>query len=160
MRHLIIFLSLLFSAGAAFAQEWRATYAPDEGSRVDYLPKKGGFKQRADGTSYRFEFIVPATGNTATMRLIPTGKNTHPSEDYAAFIAHRSEDMVVLILVLTADPRPDKFEVYTLYPQAGVGFSTTTSAYIGNLRMKYLSAIDPEIPTASAIIIPLRQVGK
>jgi hypothetical protein len=150
----------LFSAGTAFAQEWRATYAPEKGSRVDYLPKKSGFRQGADSFSYRFEFIVPATGKTATMRLIPTGKNTHSSEDYAAFIAHRSEDMVVLLLVLTAAPKPDKFEVYTLYPQAGIGFSTTTSAYIGNPIMKNLSASNPEIPIASASILPLRQIGK
>jgi hypothetical protein len=94
------------------------------------------------------------------MRLIPTGKNTAPSEDYPALIVQRSEDMIVLLLVHTTNPRPDKFEVYTLYPQADVGFSSITSAYIGNPVMKALSATNPEIPIASASIFPLRRIDK
>ena len=161
MRYIaVVILSLLFSSSVVFAQEWRATFVPDKGGRVDYLPKRGGFKQNADNTSYRFEFIVPATGDTATMRLIPTGKDTAPSEDYPAFIIQRSEDMIVLFLVHTSNPRPDKFEVYTLYPQAGVGFGNITSAYIGNPLMKALSATNPDIPIASASIFPMRQINK
>lgn len=161
MRYIaVVIISLFFGSSVAFALEWRATFVPDKGSRVDYLPKKGGFKQNADNTSYQFEFIVPATGDTATMRLIPTGKNTVPSEDYPAFIVQRSEDMIVLLLVHTSNPRPDKFEIYTLYPQAGVGFSSITSAYIGNPLMKALSATNPDIPIASASIFPLRRIYK
>jgi hypothetical protein len=161
MRHIAaLILSLLVASGVAFAQEWRGVFVPDKGNRTDYLPKKGGFKQNADTTSYRFEFIVPAMGNTATMRLIPTKKSMGDSEDYPAVIVKRSEDMIVLVLVHTADPPPDKFEVYTLYPQAGVGFSTITSAYIGNPLMKALAATDPEIPVASASIFPLRRIDK
>lgn len=159
-RITVIVVSLLLGYNVAFAQEWKAVFVPDQGSRIDYLPKKGGFKQNADSTSYRFEFIVPHSGDAATIRLIPTGKGQVPPEEYPAVITHRSEDMFVLVLVLTAKPLPDKFEVYTLYPKSGVGFSTTTSAYMGNIAMKALSATNPEIPMASASIFPLRQIDR
>lgn len=61
--------------------------------------------------------------------------------------------MLVLIVALA-----DKYEVYTLYSRAGPGFVTTTRAYLGKLRMKELSLVKPEIPTASAPIFPLRQI--
>lgn len=158
MRALTAVLSsLLLCTGTAFAQGWSATFVPEKGNRIDYIEKKGGFKHSVDDTSYRFEFIVPEAGDTARMRLIPTEKNTDPSEDYRAFIAHRSGDMIILIVALANNP--DKFEVYTLYPRAGVGFITTTSAYLGNSLIKELSLVKPEIPTASASIFPLRQIS-
>jgi len=161
MRHTTVaILALLLSPGLACAQEWKATFVPDKGSRIDYLPKKGGFNGSADSTPYRFEFIVPITGDAAKIRLVPTGENTGPSQDYPAVVVHRGEDMITLVLVYTGTPQPDKFEVYTLYRRAGVGFSSIVSAYIGDRNMKALSATNPDIPVASASIIPLRQIGK
>ncbi len=87
----------------------------------------------------RYEFVVPIAGDTAKI--------------------HRGEDMITLVLIYR-NPQPDKVEVYTLYPQAGVGFSSIVSAYIGNRNMKALSATNPNIPVASAYMIPLRQIGR
>lgn len=157
----ITILSFLFVSCTAFAQEWSATFAPDAGNRIDYFPKKGGFKQTTDNLSYIFSFVVPAKGDTASIRLIPTGGRTQePVEDYSAVVVHRSEDMLVLLLVYPANPQPDRFTVYTLYPKTGIGFSSATSAYIGVAAMKALSATKPDIPVATASMFSLRQISK
>lgn len=156
----IVAFSMLLGSSVGHAQEWRATFTAERGSRIDYLPKAGGFKQNTDNMSYRYEFVVPASGDIASLRLIPTASNTLPTESYSAFILGRSEEMIVLLLVHAANPRPDKFEVHTLYPKSGAGFSTTTSAYLGNPVMKGLSATDPEIPVATSSIFPLRQIDR
>jgi len=151
---------LLLSAEIALAQEWRAAFVPEKGSRIDFLPNKGGFQRSVDTTSYRFEFVVPVAGDAATVRLVYTGGGAEEVDDYPAVIVHRGEDMISLLVLHTASPQPDKFEVYTLYPRTGVGFSSIVSAYLGSRAMKALAPTDPAIPAASAAIMPLRQVGR
>jgi hypothetical protein len=159
-RIAIAAVALFLVAESACAQEWRAAFVPEKGSRIDFLPRKGGFQRSVDTTAYRLEFVVPLTGDSATVRLIYTGGATEEADDYPAVIVHRGEDMITLILLHTANPPPDKFEIYTLHPRAGVGFSSIVSAYVGNRSMRALAATDPSIPAASASIIPLRQLGR
>jgi hypothetical protein len=160
MGHAIwLLICLLVSCGVASAQDWVGVFVPEGGTRLDYFPKKGGFKQSSDGTSYKFEFIIPESGDIAKIRLIPIGKRTDPSADYSAVIAHRSDDMIVLVMVHGGTTPLDKFEVYTLYPQTGIAFNSITSAYIGSPAVKAASATNPNVPAASASVFPLRRIN-
>ena len=153
-------LLALFSL-PAMAESWRAVFVTEDGSRIDFLSNKRSFVSSKDASSaYRFEFAIPAEGNRASIRLLPVGANTSPSEDYEAVVIMRGADMLVLLMVNDASPRGDKFESYTLYPKLGVGFLTTTSSFLGNPLMKELAAIKPDIPAGSGMVFPLRRIDR
>ena len=102
----------------ALGQSLRAVFATEQGTRTDFFDNTRAFVSRKDASdAYRFEFTVPAEGNLATVRLLPVGTNTNPSEDYDALVIARGPDMVVLVMLHEGMRRGDKFESYTLYPK-------------------------------------------
>jgi hypothetical protein len=156
-----VFLCLSLTSLPAVGESWRAVFVTEDGTRIDFLSNKRTFISRKDASSaYRFEFTVPDDGNRATIRLLPVGANTGPSEDYEAVIIIRGPDMVVLLMLHDGTRRGDKFESYTLYPKLGVGFLATTSSFLGNPIMKELAAIKPEIPAGSGMVFPLRRIDQ
>ena len=156
-----VFLALGVVSLPAIGDSWRAVFVTEDGSRIDFLRSKQAFVSTKDASSaYRFEFAVPAEGNRASIRLLPVGTNTAPSEDYDAVIIMRGPDMVVLLMVNDGSRRGDKFESYTLYPKLGVGFLTTTSSFLGNPLMKELAAIKADIPAGSGMVFPLRRIDR
>ncbi|HWL63293.1 MAG TPA: hypothetical protein VNQ32_10865 [Steroidobacteraceae bacterium] len=143
------------------AEPWKAVFVTDEGVRLDYSEKTKALTPNSDQASrYRFEFNVPAEGNTATIRLLPVGENTDASEDYDALILARGTDMLVLLMVNAGLQRGDRFETYTLYPKLGVGFLTETSSYLGNATLRQSTPSGTDIPAASAKAFPLRRIDK
>lgn len=153
-------LLLLSLSVPSEAQTWNGVFVAVQGTRVDYFPDKRGFQSQEDEISHwRFEFRIPAEGSQAQVRLIPSTPDNNPIEDYEAFVISRNDDMITLALRYTINPKPEKTEVYTLYPKLGIGFLTDTSAFLGNYRMKELAAGNPKIPHASAKVIPLRMIS-
>ena len=160
IRTAIIFIGLVLTSISGYAAEsWKAVFVTEDGSRIDYFKGKLSFISSSDkATAYRFEFVVPPGETTATIRLLPVGENTNPSEDYKAIIISRSEDMVVLIMVNEGLSRGDKFEGYSLFPKIGVGYIIETNSYYGRPEMKTRANSNPNIPAASAKAFPLRRI--
>jgi hypothetical protein len=153
----ILVLALL--SFPALGQSWHAVFGTEQGTRIDFFDNMRSFVSRKDASdAYRFEFTVPAEGNLATIRLLPVGANTTPSEDYDALVIARGPDMVVLLMLDKGMRRGDKFESYTLYPKLGIGFLTTTSSFLGNPVMKERAAVKPDIPSGSGMVYPLRRI--
>ena len=146
---------------SAHAQAWRGVFVGVPGERTDYYPDNRGFKQHPDALSaWRFEFRVPSEGRIAKIRLIPHGTMNEPTEDYDAVIPQRSSDIIVMMMMHTAQPTPSKTEIYTVYPRLGVGYLTETSSFLGSDVMKEMASVNPDIPHASAKVIPLRRVDR
>ena len=94
-----------------------------------FTPDQAHSSQRGQGEGCLVDFSgVPAEGQRATIRLLPVGDNTSPSEDYDAFVLARSADMVTLVMVTGGLTRGEEVEMYTLYPKLGVGFHPIQSA--------------------------------
>jgi hypothetical protein len=159
---LVTLITILAAGSTALAQEaWRAVFITEPGSRIDFMASANEFVESEDqASSYRFEFNVPSEGSTATIRLLPVGENTSPSEDYGAIVLARSDDMVVLLMGTAGLTRGDKFETYTLYPKLGIGFLTETSSFLGVVAMKAAATTNPRIPAATAKAFPLRRIDK
>ena len=154
-------LLLLCLSVPSEAQTWSGVFAAVQGTRVDYFPDERGFQSQEDEVSHwRFEFRIPAKGSNAHVRLIPSTQENKPIEDYEAFVISRNEDMIALTLRYSISPKPEKIEVYTLYPKLGIGFLTVTSAFLGNYLFKALATGDPNIPHASAKVIPLKRIDQ
>ena len=154
-------LLLLSLSVPSEAQTWSGVFVAAQGTRVDYFPDKRGFQSQEDEVSHwRFEFRIPAEGSKARIRLIPQIQENEPIEDYEALVISRNEDMITLALRYSINPKPEKTEIYTLYPKLGIGFLTDTSAFLGNYFMKELAARDTKIPHASAKVIPLRRIDQ
>lgn len=158
----VLMLLLLSLSVPSEAQTWNGVFVAVQGTRVDYFPDKRGFQSQEDAVSHwRFEFRIPAEGSKAQVRLIPEKNENKPSEDYEAVVISRNDDMIALALRYSINPKPEKTEIYTLYPKLGIGFLTDTSAFLGNWLMKDLATFgDPNIPHASAKIIPLRRIDQ
>jgi len=143
------------------AQAWTGTFVGVSGERTDYFPDSRGFQTQADAVSaWRFQFRVPSEGRIAKIRLIPHGAKNEPSEDYDGVILHRSGDIIVMMMMHTAEPMPSKAEIYTVYPRLGIGYLTETSAFLGNELMREIAPNNPKIPHASAKVIPLRRIDR
>lgn len=134
--------------------EWKATFVPEKGNRIDYIPKDDGFKVDNDGLSSKFEFTVHEDGISATIRM--SGGNIKKPETYEAAVLQYGMDMLVIASRYGAIQNIDKTEIYTLYPKMGIGFLNITSAYAGDFVIKAAARSNKSIPAASSITFPLR----
>ena len=142
-----------FSARADFAVNCKAI----GGTRIDYEKESEQFEQIDDTMSlYDVKITLNPNKRNAKITLQPTSKGKASGldpEDYDAEIVQISNSMFVVRPQLFAKPPPERVELYSIYPDLGVGFLSSVDAFMGNVKLKDLSNSNPKIPEASAKIV-------
>lgn len=136
MKTLLLLLVLLPSAVCA---EWSPVYTPLKGHRQTYDPKTEQFSSTEQTFSTRWEFTIPDTGNAAQIISVPTAYlDMVKTEIYNGVIWHRDENLIVINMLLFAEPKPSKQMIFTLYPRERAGFVTMLQApYASNIVSSY-----------------------
>ena len=156
----LLFVSIGMLSTIAFSQELRFEFVSGKGIRYDYFLSNDRFNLQEDNLLYKFIFIIPTTGNKAKIQLFYLRSSSTEPDDYSAIILHRSDDMITMMLQYSPEYNLDKIELYTIFPKLGIGFTSKLSSYLGLPKMKYASKFVPQIPQASASVIPIRQLKK
>ena len=162
MRKLITFftcsplflLAILGSFGlsVAEAKEWSGIFSGGKGTRLDFTPQDGGLKTTDESSTYLYRFDIPAEGTKAILVLLSrkASAKTESREIYEMEILQRSDEMVVMKIILQTTEQVDRFQLFSVFPKSGIGFCTTVSAYItGTKEFKALGTANPKIPPAS-----------
>ena len=154
MRRLAFLFVVLLVPANSDAGEWAGTFLGGKATTMVYNPRDGGLKIGESISSYLYRFAIPDAGDKATVAILPVDKNGKAAgelEKYEAVILQRSQEMIVIKLKFLLNGNPiDRIQIYTVFPKIGVGFCTTTSAYIiGSEEAKALAIINPKIPPAS-----------
>jgi len=114
------------------ASGWHATFRPAAGARVDFLGQGGGFRTAVESAACRFGIWVASAGPEAEVEILAgteaiAAAEARP-ETFRAVVLQRSDDLIVLKLVMKTVQQADHVQIYTLFPRSGVGFVTTSSA--------------------------------
>jgi hypothetical protein len=150
MKILPIILSLAFLFTATIqGQEWSGTYTGGKGVRLDYTPQNGGLKDAADSSSQIYHFKIDAKGK-AVVSLAERKENAKP-EFYSLQVLQRTEEPIVMqVIPNTGAKTTDRFQLLSIFPKSGIGFCTTTSAYLmGTPELRAIAVDNPNIPVAS-----------
>jgi len=159
-KALALVIGLAIPALSAFSAEpWKAVFAINDGMRMAYNAATKALAFNPDRASqYRYEFSVPEEGNSATIRVHAVPANSGTSESHDAIVLSRGPDALVLC-VTNADPKlGDRFEIYTLYQNLGIGFLQTTSVSPANATLLLIPKPGTKDPVASVTTFPLTRI--
>lgn len=142
MRELLLLLMLLPSSVLA---DWTPVYTPLKGSRLYYSPTIEMFWSQEDSYSARWEFAIPDKGGVVQVTSVPTAHlEIDRTEIYNGVILHRDDNIIVINVLLHANPTPSKAWIFTLYPRERAGFVTMLQApYDSNVVSSYSASTVP-----------------
>jgi len=109
---------------------WSARFKPGQVARLDFLADGSGVRPAEETPACFFVVWVAPAGPEAEVEISPADEgaaNAKP-ETYKAVVLQRTDEMVVLKLVMKSARQAESVQIYTLFPKTGQGFISTTNA--------------------------------
>jgi hypothetical protein len=131
----------------------------NEGKRIDYSPKHPEGKVDSDTITETavLSIHIPENSKVATFNLT-YGKNSKMRSDdtWQGIVVQRGRHMLTIHCDHSwGNSAREKVSTYVIYPERGVGFCLTNSAWFGMPHLEVTSGDDPEMPFGSASILRL-----